>query len=42
MDYEGQAIIAGPLAQLDSRFIEGVANALIKQGLTRLNKQAQT
>jgi carbon monoxide dehydrogenase subunit G len=42
MDYEGQAIIAGPLAQLDSRFIEGVANTLIKQGLTKLNKQAQT
>lgn len=42
MTYEGQAVISGPLGQLNSRFIEGIANTLIKQGLAKLNQQAQT
>jgi hypothetical protein len=42
MTYEGQAVISGPLGQLDSRFMEGLANTLIKQGLAKLNQQAQT
>jgi carbon monoxide dehydrogenase subunit G len=42
MTYEGQAVISGPLGQLDSRFMEGIANTLIKQGLAKLNQQAQT
>ena len=41
LEYEGQALISGPLARLDSRFVEGVAQTLIKQGLARLNKQVQ-
>jgi 2-furoyl-CoA dehydrogenase large subunit len=41
MAYEGQAVISGPLGQLNSRFIEGIANTLIKQGLDKLNQQAQ-
>ena len=41
MTYEGQAVISGPLGQLNSRFIEGIANTLIKQGLAKLNQQAQ-
>ena len=41
MAYEGQAVISGPLGQLDSRFIEGIASTLIKQGLGKLNQQAQ-
>jgi hypothetical protein len=41
IEYEGQAIISGPLGQLNSRFIEGIANTLIKQGLGKLNQQAQ-
>ncbi len=41
IEYEGQAIISGPLGHLDSRFIEGIANTLIKQGLGKLNQQAQ-
>lgn len=40
MTYEGQAVISGPLGQLNSRFIEGIANTLIKQGLSKLNQQA--
>lgn len=36
VDYEGQATIAGPLARLDSRFIEGLATSLIDQGLDAL------
>jgi carbon monoxide dehydrogenase subunit G len=39
--YEGQGIISGPLGQLNSRFIESITNTLIKQGLARLNQQAQ-
>ncbi|MCQ3972905.1 MAG: hypothetical protein DPW09_05575 [Anaerolineae bacterium] len=41
MTYEGQGVISGPLGQLNSRFIEGIANTLIKQGLHKLNQQAQ-
>jgi hypothetical protein len=41
MTYEGQAVISGPLGQLNSRFIEGIANTLIKQGLAKLNQQAK-
>lgn len=41
IEYEGQAVISGPLGQLNSRFIEGIANTLIKQGLGKLNQQAQ-
>lgn len=37
VDYEGQATIGGPLARLDSRFVEGIAGTLINQGLGNLN-----
>jgi carbon monoxide dehydrogenase subunit G len=37
VDYDGDAIIAGPLAGMNSRFIEGVAQTLIRQGLGRLD-----
>jgi carbon monoxide dehydrogenase subunit G len=36
VDYEGTAIIGGPLARLDSRFVEGLAGSLINQGLGNL------
>ena len=41
LEYEGQALISGPLARLDSRFAEGVAQTLIKQGLSKLNQHVQ-
>lgn len=41
VDYEGQAAIGGPLARLDSRFVEGLAGSLINQGLGNLNKRLQ-
>jgi len=41
LDYEGQAMIVGPLARLDSRFAEGIVQTLIKQGLAKLNAQVQ-
>ena len=41
VDYEGQAAIGGPLARLDSRFVEGLAGSLINQGLGNLSKQLQ-
>jgi carbon monoxide dehydrogenase subunit G len=41
LEYEGQAMIVGPLARLDSRFVEGIVQTLIKQGLAKLNTQIQ-
>jgi hypothetical protein len=40
VEYEGDAIIAGPLGGMNPRFVEGVAQQLIKQGLARLDAQA--
>ena len=37
VEYEGRATIGGPLARLDSRFVEGIAGTLINQGLGNLN-----
>lgn len=37
VEYDGQAAIGGPLARLDSRFIEGLAGSLINQGLGNLD-----
>src|SRR5512143_472906 len=37
LTYEGQALITGPLGSLNSRLVEGVAQALIRQGLDKLN-----
>lgn len=39
LEYEGEALITGPLARLDFRFMEGIVQTLIKQGLTKLNEQ---
>jgi carbon monoxide dehydrogenase subunit G len=41
IEYEGQAMISGPLAKLDSRFVEGIIQTLVKQGLTNLNKRVR-
>jgi len=41
LEYEGQAMIIGPLARLDSRFAEGIVQTLITQGLAKLNAQIQ-
>jgi carbon monoxide dehydrogenase subunit G len=40
VEYEGNAIISGPLAGMNPRFVEGVAQQLIKQTLARLDSQA--
>ncbi len=42
LTYEGQALITGPLGNLNSRLVEGVAQALIHQGLDKLNTRLQT
>jgi len=39
--YEGQAQITGPLGSLSPRLVEGVAQALIRQGLEKLNTRLQ-
>jgi len=41
LDYEGQALITGPLGNMNSRLVEGVAQTLIRQGLDRLNANLQ-
>lgn len=39
--YNGQAVIGGPLARLDSRFAEGLVGSLINQGLGNLETRLQ-
>jgi carbon monoxide dehydrogenase subunit G len=39
IEYQAQAMITGALAQLNSRFVEGIARTLINHGLANLNKQ---
>jgi arylformamidase len=39
LEYEGEGLISGSLAKLDSRFAEGLAKSLTQQGLARLNKE---
>jgi carbon monoxide dehydrogenase subunit G len=41
VDYEGTAAIGGPLARLDSRFVEGLAGSLINQGLGNLSARLE-
>ena len=41
VDYDGQAVIGGPLARLDTRFAEGLARSLINQGLGNLETRLQ-
>ena len=41
VDYIGSAIIGGPLARLDSRFVEGLARSMVNEGLTRLGERLQ-
>jgi hypothetical protein len=35
--YEAEAVVTGALAKMPSRFIEGVASALLKKALAKLN-----
>jgi carbon monoxide dehydrogenase subunit G len=37
VEYDGSAVIGGPLARFDNRFIEALAGSLIGQGLDKLN-----
>jgi len=41
VEYDGSAVIGGPLARFDSRFIEGLAGSLIGQGLDKLSTRLQ-
>lgn len=42
MDYTGGGVIQGPLARLDSRFAERLAESLIEQGLSALDARLTT
>jgi carbon monoxide dehydrogenase subunit G len=42
MDYSGSGTIDGPLARLDSRFAERLAESLIAQGLRALDLRLAT
>ncbi len=39
IEYDGHAVIGGPLARFDSRFVEGIAGSLVTQGLRNLDAQ---
>jgi len=39
VEYAGSATVSGPLARLDSRFIEGLARSLVNDGLARLGRR---
>lgn len=41
VDYDGRAVIGGPLARLDGRFVEGLARSLVDQGLGNLDARFQ-
>ena len=41
MEYQGHAVIQGPLARLDSRFAERFAETLLGQGLKALDARLQ-
>jgi len=41
VEYDGQAVVDGPLARLDGRFVEGLAGSLIGQGLANLNARLE-
>lgn len=41
IEYEAHGTIGGPLARLDSRFVEGLARSLINEGLGNLNRRLQ-
>jgi len=41
IEYQAKGTITGALAKLSPRFVEGVAQTLIKLGLANLNKQLQ-
>lgn len=38
VEYEATGIVSGPLARLDSRFVEGLAGTLVGEGLARLDR----
>lgn len=41
VDYEGDGLVGGPLARLDSRFLDGVVTRMIDDGLVRLGRRLQ-
>jgi carbon monoxide dehydrogenase subunit G len=41
IDYEGTGVVSGPLARLDSRFVESLARGLIDEGIARLGRRLQ-
>ena len=42
IDYDGTAIVSGPLARLDGRFVEHLARSLIDEGLARLASRLES
>ena len=41
VEYDGSGAVSGPLARLDSRFLEGFARSLVNEGLARLGRRLQ-
>lgn len=42
VEYEGEAMVDGPIARLDSRFLEGLAASLVDRGLARLGQRIRS
>jgi carbon monoxide dehydrogenase subunit G len=42
VEYDGEGTLAGPLARLDSRFVEGLVETLVGEGLARLGQRLRT
>ena len=41
VEYNGSGVVGGPLARLNSRFLEGFARSLVNEGLARLGRRLQ-
>ena len=42
IEFDGTGVVSGPLARLDSRFLESFAASLVDQGLARLDRRLAT
>jgi carbon monoxide dehydrogenase subunit G len=39
LEYQGQGLVTGALGTLGGRFVQGVAQNLVNQGLTKFNQE---
>lgn len=39
IEYDGEGTVTGPLARLDGRFVEGLVESLVREGLSELDRR---